>query len=122
MFVAVSPVYAIGIGMALNFLPLMVGAVLAALGRAAYRQLPLWYGLAILPACVAAHSTQATSWLSHGEVRPTLRTPFACLPPFRWRRCWSVGGGTDAALGTNVRTPVLRSVDEFCSTCGKSCT
>src|SRR5262245_12305558 len=75
MFVAVSPVYAIGIGMALNFLPLMVGAVLAALGRAAYRQLPLWYGLAILPACVAAHSTQATSWLSHGEVRPLYERP-----------------------------------------------
>src|SRR5262245_49942540 len=70
LLVAVSPVYAIGIGMALNFLPLMVGAVLAVLGRAAYRQLPLWYVLAILPACVLAHSTQATSWLSHGEVRP----------------------------------------------------
>jgi hypothetical protein len=70
LFVAVSPVYGIGIGMALNFLPLMVGAVLAALGRAAYRQLPLWYVLAILPACVLAHSAQATSWLSQGEVRP----------------------------------------------------
>lgn len=68
LFVAVSPVYGIGIGMALNFLPLMVGAVLAVLGRAAYRQLPLWYVLAILPACVLAHSTQTTSWLPDGRL------------------------------------------------------
>src|SRR5262245_13151338 len=47
---------------------------------------------------------------------------FCCLPPFSWWRCWSVGGGTDAALGTKARTPLLRSVDEFSSTCGESCT
>ena len=69
-FAAVSPVYGIGIGMALNFLPLLVGALLAVLGRAAYRRLPLWYVLAIVPACVLAHSTQATSWLPDSEVRP----------------------------------------------------
>jgi hypothetical protein len=69
-FVAVSPVYGIGIGMALNFLPLLVGALLAVVGRAAYRRLPLWYVLAIVPACVLAHSTQATSWLPGSDVRP----------------------------------------------------
>jgi hypothetical protein len=85
LFVAVSPVY--GIGMALNFLPLMVGAVLAVLGRAAYRQLPLWYVLAILPACVLAHRTRQR----HG-FPPTAKcahstSVFCSLPPFRWWRC-----------------------------------
>jgi hypothetical protein len=70
LFVAVSPVYGIGIGMALNFLPLIVGAILAVLGRAVFRYVPLWYVMAILPACVLAHSTQTTSWLPHAELRP----------------------------------------------------
>ena len=51
LFAAVSPVYAIGVGMALNFLPLIVGATLAVLGRAVFRYVPLWYVMAILPAC-----------------------------------------------------------------------
>jgi hypothetical protein len=65
LFVAVSPVYGVMIGMAVYFLPLIVGAALAVFGRAVFRCVPLWYLIAILPACFLAYSTQPSSWFAH---------------------------------------------------------
>jgi hypothetical protein len=65
LFAAVSPVYGVMIGMAVYFLPLIVGAALAAFGRAVFRCLPLWYMMAILPACFLAYTTQPSSWFTH---------------------------------------------------------
>src|SRR5437879_3427267 len=50
-YAAASPIYGIIIGMAVNFLPLAVAALLAVLGRARFRAVPLWYLIAMLPAC-----------------------------------------------------------------------
>jgi hypothetical protein len=69
-FAAASPFYGIVIGMGVNFLPLVVGALLAVVGRAVFRDVPLWYVLAILPACVLAYVVQGSSWYPHDEVRP----------------------------------------------------
>src|SRR5215469_17586744 len=54
-FVAVSPFYGLIIGMVVNFLPLIVGAAMAVLGRAVFRYVPLWYVMTILAACVLAY-------------------------------------------------------------------
>ncbi len=70
LFVAVSPLYGITVGMAVNFLPLIVGAALAVLGRAVFRYVPLWYLMVILPACVLAYGTQASSWFPYDGPRP----------------------------------------------------
>jgi hypothetical protein len=71
LFVVVSPVYGIGIAMALYFLPIIVGTALAVLGRAILGYVPLWYVMAILPVCVLAYSTQTTSWFPpNTELRP----------------------------------------------------
>ena len=67
---ATSPIYGLVLGMGLNFLPLLVGSVLAVLGRAVFRGVPLWYVLAILPACVLAHSVQASPWFDGDGARP----------------------------------------------------
>ena len=69
-FVAVSPFYDITIGMLVNFLPLIVGAALAVLGRAVFRYVPLWYVMAILAACVVAYRAQGSPWLPYDELRP----------------------------------------------------
>ena len=69
-FVAVSPFYGIIIGMLVNFLPLMVGAALAVLGRAFFRYVPLWYLMTILAACVLAYRAQGSPWLPYDELRP----------------------------------------------------
>jgi len=69
-FVAVSPFYGIIIGMLVNFLPLVVGAALAVLGRAVFRYVPLWYLMAILAACVLAYRAQGSPWLPYDELRP----------------------------------------------------
>jgi len=69
-FVAVSPFYGITIGMVVNFLPLIVGAALAVLGRAVFRYVPLWYVMAILAACVLAYRAQGSPWLPYDELRP----------------------------------------------------
>ena len=69
-FVAVSPFYGIIIGMLVNFLPLMVGAALAVLGRAVFRYVPLWYLMTILAACVLAYRAQGSPWLPYDELRP----------------------------------------------------
>jgi len=69
-FAAASPFYGIVIGMGVNFLPLVVGALLAVVGRAVFRDVPLWYVMAIIPACVLAYVAQGSSWYPHDEVRP----------------------------------------------------
>ena len=69
-FVAMSPFYGITIGMAVNFLPLIVGAALAVLGRAVFRYLPLWYVMIILAAYVLAYRAQGSPWLPYDELRP----------------------------------------------------
>jgi putative flippase GtrA len=69
-FVAVSPFYGIIIGMVVNFLPVIVGAALAVLGRAAFGYVPLWYVMAILAACVLAYNAQGSPWLPYDELRP----------------------------------------------------
>jgi hypothetical protein len=65
LFAAVSPVYGVMIGMAVYFLPLIVAAALAVFGRVVFRYLPLWYLLAVLPACFLAYTTQPSSWFTH---------------------------------------------------------
>ena len=67
---ATSPIYGLVLGMGLNFMPLLVGSVLAVLGRAVFRDVPLWYVMAILPACVLAHSVQASPWFDSDGARP----------------------------------------------------
>jgi hypothetical protein len=69
-YAAASPIYGIIIGMGINFLPLAVGALLAVLGRAFFRRLPLWYVIAILPACALAYLAQTSSWYPQDQVRP----------------------------------------------------
>jgi hypothetical protein len=69
-FIAISPFYGITIGMVVNFLPLIVGAALAVLGRAVFRYVPLWYLMAILAACVLAYRAQGSPWLPYDELRP----------------------------------------------------
>jgi hypothetical protein len=70
MFVAVSPFYGITIGMAVGFLPLLVGATSAVLGRAVFRHLPLWYVLATLLVCILAYGAQGAPWLPYDHLRP----------------------------------------------------
>jgi hypothetical protein len=67
---AASPIYGVIIGMSINFLPLAVGAVLAVIGRKLFRSLPLWYVVAILPACVLAYMAQTSSWYPQDQMRP----------------------------------------------------
>jgi hypothetical protein len=67
---AASPIYGVIIGMGLNFLPLAVAAFLAVTGRAFFRRLPLWYVIAILPACALAYVAQTSSWYPQDQVRP----------------------------------------------------
>ena len=69
-FIVMSPFYGIIIGMMVNFLPLIVGAALAVLGRAVFRYVPLWYVMTILAACVLAYRAQGSPWLPYDELRP----------------------------------------------------
>jgi len=64
------PLYGLVIALGLNFLPLVVGAVLAVLGRVFFRRVPLWYLLVILPGCVLAYVAQISSWYPQDVVRP----------------------------------------------------
>lgn len=70
LFVVVSPFYGITIGMAVGFLPLLVGATLAVLGRVIFRHLPLWYVMATLPVCILAYGAQGAPWLPDDQLRP----------------------------------------------------
>jgi hypothetical protein len=67
---AASPIYGVIIGMGINFLPLAVGAVLAVTGRKLFRSLPLWYVIAILPACALAYLAQTSSFYPQDQMRP----------------------------------------------------
>ena len=70
-FSAAAPIYGVMLGMGFNFLPLFVAAVLAVLGRAYFKRVPLWLVIAILPVCVLAFVAQGTSsYLHENEVRP----------------------------------------------------
>src|SRR5260370_19075634 len=69
LLAAVSPLYGVIIGMAVNFMPLMVGAELAVLGRSVFRYVPLWYLFALLPACVLAYRPQGSPWLPSVDLR-----------------------------------------------------
>jgi hypothetical protein len=70
MFAAITPFYGIVLGMFVGFLPLVVGAVLAVLGRAVLRHVPLWYAIAILPACVLAYVVQGSPWVPADDMHP----------------------------------------------------
>ena len=89
-FVAVSPFYGIIIGMLVNFLPLMVGAALAVLGRAVFRYVPLWYLMTILAACVLAYRAQGSPWLPYDELRPLSERllVFSALQVLALLICW----------------------------------
>jgi len=78
LLAAVSPIYGIAIGMAVSFLPLIVGAVLAVIGRAVFRRVPLWYVVAMLPACVLAYFAQGSPGFPNGELRPDLMMFSTC--------------------------------------------
>jgi len=69
-FAAASPIYGVLLGMGLNFLPLLVAAVLAVLGRAFFKRVPLWLLIIILPACVLAFLVQGTPFYPQDDVRP----------------------------------------------------
>ena len=91
LFVVVSPVYGIGIAIALYFLPLIVGTALAVLGRAILGYVPLWYVIAILPFCLLAYGTQATSWFPNNvELRPLWERllMFSALQLLALLGCW----------------------------------
>src|SRR5262249_18719307 len=85
-FAAVTPFYGIVLGLFVGFLPLVVGAVLAVLGRAVLRRVPLWYALALLPACMLAYLAQGAPWFPYDTMRS--------LP----ERLWLFSGFQAAAL------------------------
>jgi len=66
-----SPIYGVIIGMAMNFLPLAVGALMAVTSRKLFRRIPLWSLLAILPACVLAYVAQTSSWYPQAGTHPS---------------------------------------------------
>jgi hypothetical protein len=74
LLAAVMPFYSIVIAMFVGFMPLIVGAILAALGRAFFRHPPLWYAIAILPICVLAWLANGSPWFpSEAPHAPSLR-------------------------------------------------
>jgi len=87
---AASPIYGVIIGMGVNFLPLAVGAVLAVLGRKLFRSLPLWYVIAILPACALAYLAQTSSFYPQDQMRPLSERllVFSVLQMLGLLTCW----------------------------------
>ena len=69
-FATVLPLYGAVVAMATCFLPLLVSAVLAVVGRAVYGHVPRWSLLAILPACMLAYVMQGSSWSPVVGARP----------------------------------------------------
>jgi hypothetical protein len=65
LLAALSPLYGIVMAIMLKLLPLLTGAGLAVLGRAIFRNLPLWYLIAILPVCALADQAQGLWLLSN---------------------------------------------------------
>jgi hypothetical protein len=95
-FSVASPIYLIIIGMGLSSLSLFVAAVLAVLARAYVKQVPPWFLIVILPACVLTFVAQATvldfaaqgtSWDPHENVRP-LSSRFAGFQVLSLLICW----------------------------------
>jgi hypothetical protein len=70
MFAAISPFYGLLLGMLVGFLPILVGAALAVLGRVFFRHIPPWYVIAMLPACVLAYAAQGSPWFPYDTLRP----------------------------------------------------
>jgi hypothetical protein len=70
LFAAMSPIYGLLLGMFVGFLPIFVGAVLAVLGRALLHRIPLWYVIAMLPACVLVYAAQGSPWFPYDTLRP----------------------------------------------------
>jgi len=54
---------AVGTTMGIAFVPLLAGAVLAAVGRRLLDRIPLWYAAAILPLCLLAYLAVGAPWL-----------------------------------------------------------
>jgi hypothetical protein len=119
---AASPIYGIIIGMGVNFLPLAVGALLAVTGRAFFRRLPLWYVIAILPACALAYVAQNLVLVSARPRASLVRAPARVLGaadalprdllvvgPARVRRSAHV------ALPLQRRNVTLRNTERPCS-------
>ena len=69
-FSLASPIYGVLLGMGLNFLPLLVAAVLAVLGRAFFKHVPLWLLIVIVPACALAFAVQGSPFYQLDDVRP----------------------------------------------------
>ncbi len=69
LLAAVMPFYSAVIAMFVGFIPLVVGAILAALGRAFFRCVPLWYVMAVLPVCVLAYVANGSPWFPHEAPR-----------------------------------------------------
>jgi hypothetical protein len=88
MFAAISPFYGIVLGMFVGFLPLVVGAVLAVLGRAVLRDVPLWYAIAILPVCVLAYVVQGSPWVDELRPLPDRLLMFSGLQAVALLICW----------------------------------
>jgi hypothetical protein len=70
LFTAISPFYGLLLGMFVGFFPIFVGAVLAVAGRAYFRRIPVWYVVAMLPACVLAYAAQGSPWFPYDTLRP----------------------------------------------------
>jgi hypothetical protein len=114
LFVVVSPLYGIGIAMALYFLPLIVGTALAVLGRAILGYVPLWYVMVILPVCVLAYnvvvSPQRRTAPAMGAPSDVLghSAPYANLP---------TPHGYSMALLTDVLVASPSEAEAICRTC-----
>jgi hypothetical protein len=70
MFAAASPFYGLLLGMLVGFLPILVGAALAVLCRAFLDDVPLWYVIVMVPACVLAYAAQGSPWFPYDVLRP----------------------------------------------------
>ena len=81
-FASVLPLYGAVVAMAVDFLPLLVGAVLAVVGRAVYGHVPRWSVFAILPVCVLAYVMQGSSWYP-GEDAPPLSNRLLIFAAFQ---------------------------------------
>jgi hypothetical protein len=69
-FAVATPFYGLVLALFVAFVPLLAGAVLAVLGRAFFRRVPLWYVIALLPVCVLAYRAQGAPWFPYDTVRP----------------------------------------------------
>jgi|SRR5262245_631737 len=90
-FSAAAPIYGVILAMGFSFLPFFVASVLAVLGRAFFKHVPLWLVIAILPVCVLAFAAQGTSsYLHENDVRPLSERTlvFAAFQALSLLICW----------------------------------